>query len=246
MAASGHGCRLPGRRCRRPPHRERLGLATVHARGRRTSEHHLPMAGGDGNGWWARRFRPPHDRRAARGWTTERALHLHLVPRSMRHPPDRPATGGTIGAREQRPWGWTEWCAAEGDRLRAPYEFETVAVLEIVAICNARANREVGEWQHPATAADCRDAGPAEAAGNGAPECGLTYTIAAAGIGSRIPRGRRCKRTSLIRFDGGAAFYGGSDGELLQDSTTLAQPGQHTMEARELRPWGCRRTGSAL
>ena len=64
----------------------------------------------------------------------------------------------TIEAREQRPWGWTDWSD--------PYEFETVAVLEVIAICTlapgqaatyagckaggARGLRSFGGWvDHP-------------------------------------------------------------------------------------------------
>ena len=122
----------------------------------------------------------------------------------------------TIEAREQRPWGWTEWSAT--------YEFETVAVVEIVAICNARANREVGEWQHPATVADCR-AAAADGLRTGSGWDWQPYT-----------RGGVEQANITYRFDGGVAFLGASD-EDYAEFDALA-PGQHRIEARERRPWG--------
>ena len=121
----------------------------------------------------------------------------------------------TIAVRGERADGWTDWSA--------PYAFTTAHELEMVAICNARWDEEVGEWQHPDTAADCR-AMAADGLRTGSGWDWQPYT-----------RGGVAQANITYRFDGGAAFSGGTEG-----STAFAalSPGRHTIEARERRPWG--------
>ena len=104
------------------------------------------------------------------------------------------------------------------------YVFTLVADLEIIVICNARANREVGEWQYPATAADC-GAAAADGLRTGIGWDWQLYT-----------RGGVEQASTVYRFDGGAAFRGGSDED--HAAFDALAPGHHTIEAREQRPWG--------
>ena len=122
----------------------------------------------------------------------------------------------TVEVRELRPWGWTDWSE--------PYVFETVAVLEILTVCNARANREVGEWQLPSTAADCQ-AAAADGLRNGRGWDWRPYMHGIVDLAN-----------VTYRFNGGTAFRGGS-AEDYAAFHALA-PGRHTVEAREQRPWG--------
>ena len=122
----------------------------------------------------------------------------------------------TIEARERRSWGWTDWSA--------PYQFETVAVLEVTAICSARWDRALSQWQHPASAADCRAVGAAGLRTGSGWDWQL-YT-----------RGGIEQASTVYRFDGGAEFRGGSDEDYA--AFDALAPGRHTIEAREQRPWG--------
>ena len=112
----------------------------------------------------------------------------------------------TIEAREQRPWGWTDWSA--------PYEFETVAVVEVIAICSHTANEA-------ATYAGCK---AAEREGFDRSMAG--WIILADGVAEWDD--------VVYRLDGGRA---GSEENVAENLWGLA-PGQHVVEIRERRSWG--------
>ena len=111
----------------------------------------------------------------------------------------------TIEARERRPWGWTDWSA--------PHEFETVAVLEVIAICNSRAG-------DPRTYHACK-----EAEREGFDRSTAWWVILADGVVEW--------ENVVYRFDGGEA----TSQEDIEDLWALA-PGQHVVEIRERRSWG--------
>ena len=112
----------------------------------------------------------------------------------------------TIEARERRPWGWSDWSA--------PYEFETVAVVEVIAVCSLAAGEA-------ATYAGCK-AAEAE---------GFDLSIGGWAI---LADGVLAWDNVVYRLDG--ARTGGEE-DTAEELSRLV-PGRHVVEIRERRPWG--------
>jgi hypothetical protein len=111
----------------------------------------------------------------------------------------------TVEAREQRPWGWTDWST--------PYEFEIIAVLEVIGICSYPS----------ASSSSYTTCKAAESQGF---DVSMTWWFI-------LADGVLDWENVVYRFDGGEA----TSEEDIVDLWSLL-PGPHTVEIRERRSWG--------